>query len=221
VFRSLVDDEIPLNEGCLKPLNIILPPNSMINPSYPSAVVAGNVETSQAIVDTLLGALGVAAASQGTMNNITWGNQNYQYYETLCGGEGASKGHHGCSAVHTHMTNSRLTDPEVLEWRFPVLLESFSIRHGSGGAGRYRGGDGVIRKLRFNQAMSLSLLTGHRQVAPYGLYGGQSGKAGENLLFKSTGERVHLDSSCSVEVNPEDRLVVKTPGGGGYGNETV
>ncbi len=219
VFRCLVDDMIPLNEGCLKPLQIILPENSMISPRYPAAVVAGNVETSQAIVDTLLGALGVAAASQGTMNNVTWGNAQFQYYETLCGGEGASDGHDGCSAVHTHMTNSRLTDPEVLEWRFPVLLDSFSIRHHSGGEGQYRGGDGVDRRVRFNEAMSLSLLTGHRRVPPYGMHGGKPAKCGENWLQKADGEMIALGATDSVEVDPGDTLVIKTPGGGGYGDK--
>ncbi len=219
VFRCLVDDQIPLNEGCLKPLNILLPAKSMINPVYPAAVVAGNVEVSQAIVDTLLGALGVAAASQGTMNNVTWGNEQYQYYETLCGGEGASEKHAGCSAVHTHMTNSRLTDPEVLEWRFPIRLESFSIRRHSGGLGAYRGGDGVERRLLFNEAMTISLLTGHRKVAPYGVNGGGEGKTGENLLKQKDGHIVELASTCSVEANAGDCLIVKTPGGGGYGRE--
>ena len=217
VFRCLVDDQIPLNEGCLKPLNIILPENSMINPVYPAAVVAGNVETSQAIVDTLLGALGFVAASQGTMNNVTWGNEKYQYYETLCGGEGASNGHNGCSAVHTHMTNSRLTDPEVLEWRFPVLLESFSIRKNSGGAGQFKGGDGVIRKTRFKESMSLSLLTGHRRIPPYAVKGGETGKTGENIMQRSDGRRIRLGSTDSVDVNEGDVIIVKTPGGGGYG----
>lgn len=217
VFRSLVDDMIPLNEGCLKPLHITLPPQSMINPEYPAAVVAGNVETSQAIVDTLLGALGICAASQGTMNNITWGNERYQYYETLCGGEGASEGHAGCSAVHTHMTNSRLTDPEVLEWRFPVTLESFSIRRGSGGQGQFCGGDGVERRIRFEENMTASLLTGHRHVAPYGINGGLPGKTGLNLLEKSAGETQTLPSTCRVDVEAGDTLIIKTPGGGGYG----
>ncbi len=217
VFRCLVDDMIPLNEGCLKPLDIILPEKSMINPVYPAAVVAGNVEVSQAIVDTLLGALGVVAASQGTMNNITWGNQRHQYYETLCGGEGASDGHNGCSAVHTHMTNSRLTDPEVLEWRFPVLLESFSIRQSSGGKGQYRGGDGAVRKMRFNESMSVSLLTGHRRVAPYSLAGGEPGKTGKNILQRADGQRIKLGSTDSVEVQAGDVVIIKTPGGGGYG----
>ena len=189
----------------------------MIRPEYPAAVVAGNVETSQAIVDTLLGALGVTAASQGTMNNVTWGNANYQYYETLCGGEGASDGHHGCDAVHTHMTNSRLTDPEVLEYRFPVVLESFAIRHGSGGTGRFSGGDGVIRKLRFNEEMSVSLLTGHRRVPPYGARGGAEGKTGSNRVERYHGESLTLDSTDSVEVDAGDMLIIETPGGGGWG----
>ena len=218
VFRCLVDDKIPLNEGCLKPLNIILPENCMINPVYPAAVVAGNVETSQAIVDTLLGALGFVAASQGSMNNVTWGNEQYQYYETLCGGEGASEGHDGCSAVHTHMTNSRLTDPEVLEWRFPVMLESFSIRKNSGGKGLFSGGNGVIRKLRFNEDMSVSLLTGHRRIAPYAVDGGQPGKTGENSIEKSDGQVITLGSTDSVNVTKGDVIIIKTPGGGGFGS---
>ncbi|MDJ0880886.1 MAG: hydantoinase B/oxoprolinase family protein [Gammaproteobacteria bacterium] len=217
VFRSLVDDLIPLNEGCLKPLQITLPPHSMINPEYPAAVVAGNVETSQAIVDTLLGALEVCAASQGTMNNLTWGNASYQYYETLCGGEGASDRHPGCSAVHTHMTNSRLTDPEVLEFRFPVTLESFSIRKGSGGHGQFNGGDGVERCIRFHENMKASLLTGHREIAPYGLHGGLPGKTGLNCIQRQNGATELLPSTCSIDVKNGDKLIIKTPGGGGYG----
>ncbi len=218
VFRCLVDDQIPLNEGCLKPLTIVLPEKSMINPVYPAAVVAGNVEVSQAIVDTLLGALGCVAASQGTMNNVTWGNEQYQYYETLCGGEGASEGHDGCSAVHTHMTNSRLTDPEVLEWRFPVMLESFAIRHGSGGTGQFNGGNGVERIIRFNEAMSVSLLTGHRRVAPYPVNGGEQGQTGQNMIEKSDGQLLELGSTDSVNVNAGDAIIIKTPGGGGFGS---
>ena len=219
VFRCLVDDQIPLNEGCLKPITIILPEKSMINPVYPAAVVAGNVETSQAIVDALLGALGVVAESQGTMNNVTWGNERFQYYETLCGGEGASFQHYGCDAVHTHMTNSRLTDPEVLEWRFPVLVESFAIRKNSGGAGLFHGGDGVTRKIKFNEAMSVSLLTGHRKVAPYGIKGGEAAKTGVNELIRKSGESRLLSSTDRVDVEPGDILVIKTPGGGGYGKK--
>ena len=220
VFRCLVDDRIPLNEGCLKPLEVILPEGSMIRPGYPAAVVAGNVETSQAIVDTLFGALGVCAASQGTMNNITWGNERHQYYETLCGGEGASEGHHGCSAVHTHMTNSRLTDPEVLEWRYPVRLESFSIRRGSGGRGRWNGGDGVRRELRFLEAMSVSILSGHRRIPPYGMAGGEAARTGRNRLLRADGEEIPLGSTDHVSVREGDRLVIETPGGGGYGEKT-
>lgn len=217
VFRCLVDDQIPLNEGCLKPLTIIFPENSLLNPQYPAAVVAGNVETSQAIVDTLFAALGVSSASQGTMNNVTWGNERYQYYETLCGGEGASQGHDGCDAIHTHMTNSRLTDPEVLEWRFPVLLESFSIRKNSGGQGKFKGGNGVVRKLRFNEPMSMSLLTGHRRVAPYALNGGEEAKTGSNSVIKADGKEICLSSTDSIKLDVGDALLIKTPGGSGFG----
>ena len=171
VFRTLVNDDIPLNAGCLKPLEIIIPEGCMLNPRYPAAVVAGNVETSQAITDALYGALGVMAASQGTMNNFTFGNEQYQYYETICGGSGAGADFDGTDAVHTHMTNSRLTDPEVLEWRFPVLLESFGIRPDSGGKGRHRGGNGVIRRLRFLEKMTAGILSGRRVVPPFGLNG--------------------------------------------------
>lgn len=217
VFRCLVDGDIPLNEGCLKPLDIILPPGSMINPVYPAAVVAGNVETSQAIVDTLFGALGVSAGAQGTMNNVTWGNQQHQYYETLCGGEGASDGHDGCSAVHTHMTNSRLTDPEVLESRYPVLIEEFSVRRDSGGRGQFQGGDGIVRRTRFNEPMRISLLSGHRLVPPYGVKGGSPGQCGENTLERVDGPTITLSSSDSIEARQGDVLVIKTPGGGGWG----
>ncbi len=189
VFRTLVADDIPMNAGCLKPLQIIIPERSLLNPTYPAAVVAGNVETSQCITDALYGALGVMAASQGTMNNFTFGNDNYQYYETLCGGSGAGADFHGTSAVHTHMTNSRLTDPEVLEWRFPVLLESFAIRQNSGGAGQYRGGDGVVRRIRFLEAMTASILSGHRRVPPYGMAGGQAGQVGNNWVERLDGTR--------------------------------
>ncbi len=217
VFRCLVDDMIPLNEGCLKPLDIIIPEGSMINPRYPAAVVAGNVETSQVIVDTLLGALGVAAASQGTMNNFTWGNAEYQYYETLCGGSGATSMQAGTDAVHTHMTNSRLTDPEVLEWRFPVRLESFEIRKGSGGKGKHHGGDGVERRLRFLEQMTANILAGHRKVAPYGVAGGEPGALGINYVTHSDGRETQLPARGQVEMMAGDVFVIKTPGGGGYG----
>ena len=217
VFRCLVDDMIPLNEGCLKPLQVIIPEGSMINPDYPAAVVAGNVETSQVIVDTLLGALGVAAGSQGTMNNFTWGNRQYQYYETLCGGAGATADSDGTSAVHTHMTNSRLTDPEVLEWRFPVRLESFEVRSGSGGKGRHRGGEGTIRKVRFLESMSANILAGHRRVPPYGMAGGQPGQVGRNYVEHADGRVTGLGHQGQVEMAPGDLFVIETPGGGGYG----
>lgn len=173
VFRTLVDDDIPLNAGCLKPLDIIIPEGTMLNPRYPAAVVAGNVETSQVITDTLYGALGVMAASQGTMNNFTFGNGRYQYYETICGGSGAGADFKGTDAVQCHMTNSRLTDPEVLEWRFPVLLACFEIRPNSGGKGRHHGGNGVIRRLRFLEPMTAAILSGRRVVPPFGLQGGE------------------------------------------------
>ncbi len=217
VFRCLVDDDIPLNEGCLKPLQIVIPEGSMINPRYPAAVVAGNVETSQVIVDALLGALGAVAASQGTMNNITWGNARHQYYETLCGGTGAGADFDGTDAVHSHMTNSRLTDPEVLEWRYPVRLEEFRIRDASGGAGRHHGGSGVIRRLRFLEAMTANILANRRRVPPYGLAGGDPGQPGRNWVERVDGRIEALSAQARVEVRAGDCLVVETPGGGGYG----
>ena len=217
VFRCLVDDDIPLNAGCLKPLNLIIPKRSMINPEYPAAVIAGNVETSQYIVDALLGALGVVAASQGTMNNFIWGNDRVQNYETICGGSGASINQDGCSAVHTHMTNSRLTDPEILEWRFPVRLESFSIRKNSGGSGLKNGGDGVDRRLRFLEPMTVNIITGHRVVPPYGLAGGNSGALGKNYVIHLDNSITELKTKGQIEVVKDDIFVLKTPGGGGFG----
>ncbi|MEM7223913.1 MAG: hydantoinase B/oxoprolinase family protein [Pseudomonadota bacterium] len=217
VFRTLVEDAIPMNEGCLKPLEIVIPEGSMLNPNYPAAVVAGNVETSQIITDTLYGALGVLAASQGTMNNLTFGNQTHQYYETICGGSGAGPGFDGCDAVHTHMTNSRLTDPEVLEWRFPVLLESFEIRRGSGGAGQHRGGDGAIRRLRFREPMTAAILSSHRVVAPFGVAGGGNGALGRNWVERADGGRDALTGTDQAEMGPGDVFVVESPGGGGFG----
>jgi 5-oxoprolinase (ATP-hydrolysing) len=218
VFRTLVDDEIPMNAGCLKPIEVVIPPGSMLNPRYPAAVVAGNVETSQCVTDALYGALGVLAGSQGTMNNLTFGNERYQYYETICGGSGAGPGFDGCSAVHTHMTNSRLTDPEVLEWRFPVRLEAFRIRPDSGGGGKYRGGDGAVRRIRFLEAMSASILSNHRRIAPFGMNGGEAGSLGRNYVVRADGRIEELSGTASVDVRPGDRFVVETPGGGGYGN---
>jgi 5-oxoprolinase (ATP-hydrolysing) len=217
VFRCLVQDNIPLNGACLRHVRLIIPEGSVLNPVYPAAVVAGNVETSQCIVDALLGALGVMAGSQGTMNNLTFGNARHQYYETLCGGAGAGPSWHGTAAVHTHMTNTRLTDPEILEWRYPVRLESFSIRTGSGGLGRYHGGDGVVRRIRFQEPMAVSLLTNHRQVPPFGMAGGESGECGWNVVERADGSRQHLGSCDTVQVRAGDILEIATPGGGGYG----
>ncbi len=217
VFRTLVQDNIPLNAGCLKPLKIIIPQGCMLNPQYPAAVVAGNVETSQNITDCLYGALGIMAASQGTMNNFTFGNEQYQYYETICGGSGAGKDFNGTDAVQTQMTNSRLTDPEVLELRFPVLLEEFSIRENSGGKGFKCGGNGVVRKIRFLENMTAGILSNRRRILPFGLAGGEAGKAGENYIQKQNETTEKLDSKATVEMQPGDTFVIKTPGGGGYG----
>jgi 5-oxoprolinase (ATP-hydrolysing) len=217
VFRTLVDDEIPMNAGCLRPIELIVPEGSMLNPRYPAAVVAGNVETSQVVTDCLYGALGVLAASQGTMNNFTFGNQTHQYYETISGGSGAGADFDGTDAVQTHMTNSRLTDPEVLEFRFPVRLESFRIRRGSGGAGRHRGGDGVERRLRFLEPMTAVMLANHRRVAPFGLAGGGSAETGRNWIERADGRREDFGATFSSAVDSGDVIVVQTPGGGGFG----
>jgi len=219
VFRTLVDDEIPMNAGCLKPLRIIIPDGSMLAPRYPAAVVAGNVETSQAVTDALYGALGVLAASQGTMNNFTFGDDVYQYYETIAGGAGAGPGFDGASAVQTHMTNSRLTDPEVLEWRFPVRLESFAIRRGSGGAGRHRGGDGAVRRVRFLAPMTAAMLANHRRVAPFGVAGGGAGAVGRNWVERTDGQREEFGATSTVAMEAGDLFVIETPGGGGFGVE--
>lgn len=217
VFRTLVADEIPLNDGCLRPLHIVIPEGSMLAPSHPAAVVAGNVETSQAVTGALYGALGVQAEGSGTMNNVTFGNDRHQYYETLGSGSGAGDGFDGASVVQTHMTNSRLTDPEVLEWRLPVILEDFAIRRGSGGDGRWRGGDGAVRRLRFLEPMLVSTLSGHRRVPPYGMAGGSPGGLGSNRVERADGTVVPMAACDSVDVEPGDVLVVETPGGGGYG----
>ncbi len=217
VFRTLVDDAIPLNEGCLKPIRLIVPEGSMLNPRYPAAVVAGNVETSQAVVDALYGALGVLAASQGTMNNFTFGDATRQYYETIAGGSGAGPDFDGAAAVQTHMTNSRLTDPEVLETRFPVLLEEFSIRRGSGGAGRHRGGDGAVRRVRFFEPMTAAILSNRRRVPPFGVDGGEPGAPGVNRIERVDGTVEVLGSTAEVGMQPGDVFVIETPGGGGFG----
>ena len=217
VFRSLVDDDIPLNAGCLRPLTVIVPPDTLLNPSRPAAVVAGNVETSQCITDALYGALGVMGASQGTMNNFTFGNASHQYYETIAGGSGAGDGFDGTACVQTHMTNSRLTDPEVLEWRYPVRLESFAIRRGSGGKGRWHGGDGAIRRLRFLEPMTAAILSGHRRVPPYGMAGGEPGATGRNAIERANGTVTELEACARVDMNTGDIFIIETPGGGGYG----
>ena len=217
VFRTLVNDDIPLNEGCLKPIKLILPKRSMITPEYPAAVMAGNIEVSQAITNALYGALGVLAASQGTMNNVFYGNDRYQNYDTVCGGTGAGPDHPGTSAVHSHMTNTRMTDPEVLELRYPVRVEEFSIRQGSGGAGRYRGGNGVVRKLRFLEPMTATMLSSHRVVPPFGLAGGEQGKCGKNHVVRADGKDVQLKGNDEVEMKAGDLFVMETPGGGGFG----
>lgn len=217
VFRTLVDEPIPLNAGCMKPLEIRVPSGCLLNPNFPAAVVAGNVETSQAIADCLYAALDVMAASQGTMNNFTFGNARYQYYETICGGSGAGATFAGADAVQTHMTNSRLTDPEVLELRFPVLVEEFSIRQDSGGNGQQRGGNGVVRRIQFREAMTASILAGRRQTEPFGLQGGEAGQCGRTSVVRGDGSTRILDATATVELNPGDRIILETPGGGGYG----
>lgn len=217
VFRTLVADDIPLNDGCLRPLEIVVPAGSMLNPEPPAAVVAGNVETSQAVTGALYAALGVQAEGSGTMNNVTFGNERHQYYETVASGSGAGDGFPGASVVQTHMTNSRLTDPEVLEWRLPVRVEEFAVRHGSGGAGRWPGGDGAVRRIRFLEPMTVSTLSQHRRVPPYGMAGGEPGALGSARVERADGTVVPLGSSGSADVGPGDVLVVVTPGGGGYG----
>ncbi|MDZ5650626.1 hydantoinase B/oxoprolinase family protein [Nitrospirillum sp. BR 11828] len=217
VFRTLVDDEIPMNEGCLKPIVLKVPAGCLLNPAYPAAVVAGNVETSQVVVDALYGALGVMAGAQGTMNNFTFGDDARQYYETICGGSGAGADFDGTSAVQTHMTNSRLTDPEVMEVRYPVLVERFAIRRGSGGAGRHRGGDGVERLIRFRAPMTAAILSNRRRVPPFGLEGGGSGAPGVTEVHRADGTVSVLAATDTVAMNPGDAILVKTPGGGGFG----
>ncbi|WP_086831915.1 hydantoinase B/oxoprolinase family protein [Streptomyces sp. NRRL B-24572] len=217
VFRTLVDEDIPLNSGCLEPLEVRVPPGSMLAPVPPAATVAGNVETSQAVTGALYAALGVQAEGSGTMNNVTFGNARVQYYETVASGSGAGDGFDGADAVQTHMTNSRLTDPEILEWRHPVRVDAFAVREDSGGRGRWRGGHGVERRLRFLEPMTLALLTGHRRVPPYGMAGGEPGALGENLVERADGTVEHLEGAATTEVGPDDVLVLRTPGGGGYG----
>jgi 5-oxoprolinase (ATP-hydrolysing) len=219
VFRTLIEEPIPLNEGCLEPLDILIPPGSMLDPRAPAAVAGGNVETSQCIVDALYGALGVLAASQGTMNNLTFGDARLQYYETIAGGAGASADFDGCDAVQTHMTNSRLTDPEILEGAFPVLVREFAIRRGSGGSGRHHGGDGIVRRLEFRSALSGALLANHRRIAPFGLEGGEAAARGEAHIRRAGGGALErLGGTARFAVAAGDELTILTPGGGGFGS---
>jgi 5-oxoprolinase (ATP-hydrolysing) len=217
VFRMMVDDDIPMNAGCLRPIRIVVPPHSMLTPEYPAAVVAGNVETSQAVTDTLFGALGALAAAQGTMNNLNFGNAKYQYYETICSGSPAGPGFNGTDAVHTHMTNTRLTDPEVLEFRYPVVLEDFHIRAGSGGKGQWHAGDGIRRTIRFLEKMECTLLTGHRRVPPFGLAGGEPGQVGENWARRKDGRMERLQGCDSTVIDADEAIIIQTPTAGGYG----
>jgi 5-oxoprolinase (ATP-hydrolysing) len=217
VFRVMVDDDIPMNAGCLRPINIIIPKRSMLSPEYPAAVVAGNVETSQAVTDCLFGALGALAAAQGSMNNLNFGDDKYQYYETICSGSPAGPGFHGTDAVHTHMTNTRLTDPEVLEFRYPVLLEDFHIRPGSGGRGKWHAGDGVRRTIRFLERMDCTILSGHRRVPPFGLAGGQPGQVGENWVRRDDGRMEKLAGCDETVIDAGEAVIIQTPTAGGYG----
>ena len=220
VFRTLVDDEIPLNSGCLEPIHVTIPAGSMLAPAYPAAVAAGNVETSQAVTGALYAALGVQAEGSGTMNNVTFGNERYQYYETVASGSGAGDGFDGADVAQTHMTNSRLTDPEVLEWRYPVRVDSYRIRHGSGGAGRSRGGDGGVRRIRFLEPMTVTTLSSHRRVPPYGMAGGETGTLGRHWLERTDGSTTPMEGSDSKDAVAGDVFVIETPGGGGYGPPT-
>jgi 5-oxoprolinase (ATP-hydrolysing) len=221
VFRVMVDDDIPMNAGCLRPIRIILPKRSMLSPEFPAAVVAGNVETSQEVTNCLFGALGAMAAAQGTMNNLNFGNARYQYYETICSGSPAGPGFPGTDAVHTHMTNTRLTDPEILEFRYPVLLEDFHIRKGSGGRGRFNAGDGVIRTIRFLEKMECTILSGHRRVPPFGLDGGENGQVGENRVRRHHGRIEKLAGCDATIIDAGEAIIIQTPTAGGYGEPVV
>jgi 5-oxoprolinase (ATP-hydrolysing) len=221
VFRVMVDDDIPMNAGCLRPIRIIIPKKSLLSPEFPAAVVAGNVETSQEVTNCLFGALGAMAAAQGTMNNLNFGNARYQYYETICSGSPAGPGFPGTDAVHTHMTNTRLTDPEVLEFRYPVLLEDFHIRKGSGGRGQWKAGDGIRRTIRFLEKMECTILSGHRRVSPFGLAGGEDGQVGDNRVRRKHG-RVDKLAGCDATVlDAGEAIIIQTPTAGGYGKPNV
>ncbi|GIK81465.1 MAG: hydantoinase B/oxoprolinase family protein [Pseudorhodoplanes sp.] len=218
VFRVMVDDDIPMNAGCLRPINIVIPKKSMLSPEYPAAVVAGNVETSQAVTNCLFGALGALSCAQGTMNNLNFGNDRYQYYETICSGSPAGPGFDGTDAVHTHMTNTRLTDPEILEFRYPVLLEDFHIRKGSGGRGKWNAGDGILRVIRFLEKMECTILSGHRRVPPFGLDGGRSGQVGENAVRRNDGRVEKLKGCDATVIDSGEAVMIRTPTAGGYGD---
>jgi 5-oxoprolinase (ATP-hydrolysing) len=217
VFRTLVDDDIPLNAGCLRHIKIVVPKGSLLKPKYPAPVAGGNVETSQTIVNCLYGALGVLGSAQGTMNNLTFGNAQFQYYETICSGAPAGPDFDGAAAVQTHMTNSRLTDPEVLELRYPVLLERFEIMRGSGGKGAHHAGDGTLRVLRFLEEMDCSILSGFRKVHPFGMKGGAPGHTGENWVRRRSGHLERLNGADQTVIAAGEAIVIKTPTGGGYG----
>ena len=218
VFRVLVNAAIPMNAGCLRPVRIVVPEGTMLSPRYPAAVVAGNVEVSQAVTNCLFGALGTLAAAQGTMNNLTFGDATYQYYETICSGAPAGPGFSGTDGVHTHMTNSRLTDPEILELRYPVVLEDFHIRAGSGGRGRWHAGDGTERTIRFLQPMDCAVLSGHRRIRPFGLAGGSPGALGDNVVRRADGTREHVGGCAQTRLAAGDAITIVTPTGGGYGS---
>jgi 5-oxoprolinase (ATP-hydrolysing) len=217
VVRTLIDDNIPLNDGCLRPIHLVVPEGSMLNPLHPAAVVAGNVETSQVVTDALFAATGRLAPSQGTMNNFTFGNERDQYYETIAGGSGSGPDHDGTDAVQTHMTNSRLTDPEILETRLRVRLDRFAIRRGSGGQGRHKGGNGVVREVTFLEPMRANILANRRRVAPAGLAGGGNALPGRNWVERADGSREDLTATGSAQMQPGDRFIVETPGGAGFG----
>ncbi|MEQ1934489.1 MAG: hydantoinase B/oxoprolinase family protein, partial [Fimbriimonadaceae bacterium] len=217
VFRTLIDRDIPLNSGCLRPIEIIIPEGSLLSPRHPAAVSSGNPETSVLVTDALYGALDIIGGSQGTMNNFTFGNATYQYYETICGGAGAGNGFNGASAVHTHMTNSLMTDPEVFELRFPVLLEEFSVRSGSGGGGRWKGGEGTKRRVRFLQDLDMAIVANRRVIAPAGARGGEAGEVGAHRVIRKDGTITELKSCDMTSVRPGDVFEILTPGGGGFG----
>jgi 5-oxoprolinase (ATP-hydrolysing) len=217
VFRCLVADELPLNEGCMRPLELVIPEGSFLSPSHGAAVVAGNTEVSQAVCNVLLGALGASAAAQGTMNNLLFGNDSYQYYETICGGGGAGPGFDGTSGVHTHMTNTRITDPEIMEMTYPLRLEEFSLRESSGGHGAHEGGNGVVRTIRALSPATCTLVSSSRKTPPFGIKGGKAGAPGQQTIIRADGRREAIDGVATVDLAKGEAISVETPGGGGYG----